>query len=111
VVKTSSDGLLVEFTSVVDALRYATEVQAAMAERNGAAPADSRIEFRVGIHQGDIVVEGRRHLLATASISARGSKDWRRRPGFVSGRACKDAAEPKPKHQVTTLIKRSFNSR
>jgi adenylate cyclase len=57
VVQTSSDGLLVEFTSVVDALRCATEVQAAMAERNGAAPADSRIEFSVGIHHGDIVAE------------------------------------------------------
>jgi adenylate cyclase len=57
IVKTTGDGLLVEFASVVDALRCATEVQAAMGERNAAAPADSRIEFRVGIHQGDIVVE------------------------------------------------------
>jgi adenylate cyclase len=56
-VKTTGDGLLVEFTSVVDALRCAAEVQAALTERNGAVPADRRIEFRVGIHQGDIVVE------------------------------------------------------
>jgi len=57
IVKTTGDGVLVEFASVVDALRCATEVQAAMAERNAAVPADSRIEFRIGIHQGDIVVE------------------------------------------------------
>ena len=56
-VKTTGDGLLVEFASVVDALRCATEVQAAIAERDGAASPDSRIEFRVGIHMGDIVVE------------------------------------------------------
>ena len=57
IVKTTGDGLLVEFASVVDALHCATEVQAAMGERNATAPADSRIEFRIGIHQGDIVVE------------------------------------------------------
>src|SRR4029077_20879001 len=57
IVKTTGDGMLVEFASVVDALRCATEVQAAMTERNAAIPADHRIEFRVGIHQGDIVVE------------------------------------------------------
>ena len=57
IVKTTGDGVLVEFASVVDALRCAGEVQAAMTERNAAVPANIRIEFRVGIHQGDIVVE------------------------------------------------------
>jgi len=56
-VKTTGDGLLVEFSSVVDALSCATEVQAGMAERNAAVLPDKRIEFRVGLHQGDIVVE------------------------------------------------------
>jgi len=56
-VKTTGDGLLVEFVSVVDALRFAGEIQAALAERNGEAPADRRIEFRIGIHQGDVVGE------------------------------------------------------
>ena len=56
-VKTTGDGLLVEFGSVVDALRCATEVQAGMAERNVTVPADKRIEFRIGINTGDIVVE------------------------------------------------------
>jgi adenylate cyclase len=54
-VKTTGDGLLVEFGSVVDALRCATGVQAGMAERNATVSADKR--FRVGINMGDIVVE------------------------------------------------------
>jgi len=56
-VKTTGDGLLVEFSSVVDALRCATEVQAGMAQRNAPTPADKRIEFRIGLHQGDVVIE------------------------------------------------------
>jgi len=56
-VKTTGDGLLVEFSSVVDALSCATEVQAGMAERNAAVLPDKRIEYRIGLHQGDIVVE------------------------------------------------------
>src|ERR1700686_4667534 len=57
IVKTTGDGLLVEFGSVVHALRCATAVQAGMAERNAAIPAERRIEFRIGINVGDIVVE------------------------------------------------------
>ena len=57
IVKTTGDGLLVEFASVVDALRCAVEIQREMAARNADVPADKRIEFRIGIHQGDIVVE------------------------------------------------------
>src|SRR5216683_1979048 len=56
-VKTTGDGLLVEFGSVVDALRCASELQAGMAERNAPIPTDKRIEFRIGINVGDVVVE------------------------------------------------------
>jgi adenylate cyclase len=56
-VKTTGDGLLVEFGSVVDALRCAVEVQGEMAERNAGVPRDNRVEFRIGINMGDIVVE------------------------------------------------------
>jgi adenylate cyclase len=56
-VKTTGDGLLVEFGSVVDALTCATEVQAGMAERNATVPNDKRIEYRIGINVGDVVVE------------------------------------------------------
>jgi TolB-like protein/class 3 adenylate cyclase len=57
IVKTTGDGLLVEFGSVVDALRCATEIQRGMAEGNSVVSADGQIEFRIGIHQGDVVVE------------------------------------------------------
>jgi adenylate cyclase len=57
IVKTTGDGLLVEFASVVDALRCAAELQAALTVSNAPLPPDRRIEFRIGIHQGDIVVE------------------------------------------------------
>ena len=57
IVKTTGDGLLVEFASVVDALRCAAAMQSAMAESNAPLPPDRRIEFRIGINVGDIVVE------------------------------------------------------
>jgi adenylate cyclase len=55
VVKTTGDGLLVEFGSVVDAVRCAVEVQREMGMRNAAIPAEQRIEFRMGINLGDII--------------------------------------------------------
>src|SRR5579863_3449088 len=58
IVKTTGDGLLVEFASVVDAVRCAVDVQREMAGRNTGVPADSRIEFRVGINLGDIIIDG-----------------------------------------------------
>jgi TolB-like protein len=57
IVKTTGDGLLVEFASIVDALRCAAEMQAAMAESNNPLPSDRRIDLRIGINVGDIVVE------------------------------------------------------
>ena len=58
IVKTTGDGLLVEFASVVDAVRCAVEVQQAMPERNTDVAADNRIELRIGINLGDVIVEG-----------------------------------------------------
>ena len=58
IVKTTGDGMLVEFPSVVEAVRNAVEFQRAMAERNADVPADRRIEFRVGINFGDIIIDG-----------------------------------------------------
>jgi TolB-like protein/class 3 adenylate cyclase len=57
IVKTTGDGMLVEFPSVVDAVRCAVEVQQAMAERNTGVEADNRIELRIGINLGDVIVE------------------------------------------------------
>jgi adenylate cyclase len=58
IVKTTGDGLLVEFASVVDAVRCAVAVQQAMPERNTSVEADNRIELRIGINLGDVIVEG-----------------------------------------------------
>ena len=58
IVKTTGDGMLVEFASVVDAVCCAVEVQHGMAERNANVPDDKRIAFRVGINVGDIIIEG-----------------------------------------------------
>ena len=57
IVKNTGDGFLAEFASVVDAVRCPVEVQRAMGERNAAVPAEQRIEFRIGINLGDVIVE------------------------------------------------------
>jgi TolB-like protein/tetratricopeptide (TPR) repeat protein len=57
VVKNTGDGFLAEFQSVVDAVRCAAEVQRGMAEANAAIPPEKRIEFRIGINLGDVIVE------------------------------------------------------
>jgi adenylate cyclase len=57
-VKTMGDGLLVEFRSVVHALRCAVEVQRAESERNAGVPADQRLEFCIAVNLGDVIVEG-----------------------------------------------------
>jgi adenylate cyclase len=57
IVKTTGDGMLVEFASAVDAARCAVEVQRDMAAQNADVPQDSRIEFRIGVHVGDIIID------------------------------------------------------
>jgi adenylate cyclase len=72
VVKRTGDGALVEFRSVVDAVRCAIEVQTAMLERNAGVPHDRRIEFRIGIHIGDVVEESDGDLMGDGvNIAAR----------------------------------------
>ena len=92
VVKNTGDGLLAEFPSVVDALRCATEVQAVMTERNTAVPADNRIEFRIGIHQGDVVVE--EHDIFGDAVNVAARLEGLAEPGgvCVSARVRGDAA-------------------
>ena len=58
IVKTTGDGLLLEFSSVVDAVRCAVEVQRGMAERNADVAPDKRLDFRIGINVGDIIIDG-----------------------------------------------------
>jgi adenylate cyclase len=58
IVKRTGDGLLVDFASAVEAVRCAIAIQRGMIERNRATPEDSRIEFRIGINLGDVIIEG-----------------------------------------------------
>ena len=67
--------MLIEFASVVDAVRCAVGVQHGMAERNADVPAARRIEFRIGINLGDILKDGAIST-ATASISPRAWRIW-----------------------------------
>jgi len=69
IVKTTGDGLLVEFASVVDAVRCATQWQAAMADR--VQPPDTRIDFRIGVNLGDIIIDGDDILGDGVNIAAR----------------------------------------
>ena len=72
IVKRTGDGMLVEFRSVVDAVRCAIEVQNGMVERNAGLPPERRIEFRVGIHLGDVVEESDGDLMGDGvNIAAR----------------------------------------
>ena len=72
VVKRTGDGAIVEFRSVVDAVRCAIEVQNGMIERNAGLPPERRIEFRVGIHLGDVVEESDGDLMGDGvNIAAR----------------------------------------
>src|ERR1700724_2379138 len=58
IVKTTGDGMLVEFPSVVDAVRCAVELQRAMVDRNAEAVEDKRIVLRIGINLGDVIIDG-----------------------------------------------------
>ena len=72
VVKRTGDGSIIEFRSVVDAVRCAIEVQTGMVERNAGLPPERRIEFRIGIHLGDVVQESDGDLMGDGvNIAAR----------------------------------------
>jgi adenylate cyclase len=92
IVKTTGDGLLIEFSSVVDAVRCAAEVQAAIGESNGPLPPDRRIDLRIGINVGDIVVEDGDIFGDGVNIAAR--LEGLAQPGgiCVSARVREDAA-------------------
>src|SRR6516162_6082637 len=71
IVKTTGDGLLLEFASVVDAVRCAVEVQCKITERNADVPPDRRIELRMGINLGDIIRDGRDIFGDGVNVAAR----------------------------------------
>jgi class 3 adenylate cyclase len=71
IVKTTGDGLLIEFASVVDAVECAVAVQTVMAERNDGVPQDRRMLFRIGINLGDVLIEGDDILGDGVNVAAR----------------------------------------
>jgi adenylate cyclase len=71
IVKTTGDGMLVEFASVVDGVRCAVDVQRQMAERNVAVPPDRRIEYRIGLNVGDIIIDDKDIYGDGVNIAAR----------------------------------------
>ena len=71
IVKNTGDGMLAEFSSVVEAVRCAAEVQRGMAERNAETPEDKRITFRVGINLGDVIAEPNDIYGDGANVAAR----------------------------------------
>ncbi len=71
IVKTMGDGVLLEFPSIVDATRCAAEIQAGMAERNEPIAPDTRIELRIGVNLGDIVIDGDDILGDGVNVAAR----------------------------------------
>ena len=70
-IRTSGDGFLVEFNSAVDAVRCGLAIQREIAKRNEALPADRRIQFRVGINTGDVIVDNRENYGNSVNIAAR----------------------------------------
>jgi TolB-like protein/class 3 adenylate cyclase len=71
IVNTTGDGILIEFPSVVDAVRCALDIQREMDSRNSDTPAEQRIELRVGINLGDVVIEGENLLGDGVNVAAR----------------------------------------
>jgi TolB-like protein/class 3 adenylate cyclase len=91
IVKNTGDGFLAEFASVVDAVRCAVAVQRGMGARNTDVPAEQRVEFRIGIHQGDMIVEDKDIFGDGVNLAAR--LESLAEPGgiCVSGRVRSDA--------------------
>src|SRR5271163_2252912 len=110
VVKRTGDGILIEFRSVVDAVRCAIEVQSGLIERNAGVPTDRRIEFRVGIHLGDVVEEADGDLMGDGvNIAAR--LEGIAQPGtiYLSEDAYRQVRE-KLKHEFVDLGERALKN-
>src|SRR5512145_527833 len=71
VFKLMGDGLLAEFSSAVDAVECAAAIQQAMGDANRGTPADQRIELRVGVHVGDVIIDGEDRLGDAVNVAAR----------------------------------------
>ena len=86
IIKSLGDGILAEFASVAEAVQAATEIQRAIATRNAHQKPDAWIEFRIGIHNGDVTVQADGDLLGEPSILRRGSRPWPSQAAYVCRR-------------------------
>lgn len=108
-VKTTGDGLLVEFASPVKAVRCAIEVQQGMADRNADVPQDRRIEFRIGINLGDVIVEGGDIYGDGVNVAAR--LEGIAEPGTIYvSRAVRDFVFDKPEIAVEDLGEKALKN-
>src|SRR3989442_9849699 len=102
IVKTTGDGVLVEFASPVKAMRCAIEVQHGMVDRNADVPPEQRIEFRVGINLGDVIVEEGDIYGAGVNVAARLENLAEPGAAYIS-RAVRDSADAHAQMQVKAL--------
>jgi TolB-like protein/class 3 adenylate cyclase len=110
VVKRTGDGILIEFRSVVDAVRCAVEVQNGMDERNAGLPPERRVEFRVGVHLGDVVEESDGDLMGDGvNIAAR--LEGAAEPGGINlSHAAYEQVRDKLKEEFLDLGEQSFKN-
>ena len=103
IVKRTGDGSLIEFRSVVDAVRCAIEVQSGMVERNAGVSPEKRIEFRVGIHLGDVVEEPDGDLMGDGVNIASRLEGVAEPNGICVSRAAYEQVRDKLPHQFVDL--------
>lgn len=109
IVKTTGDGFLVEFASPVKAVRCAIEVQQGMADRNADVPQDRRIEFRIGINLGDVIVEDGDIYGDGVNVAAR--LEGIAEPGTVYvSRAVRDFIQDRPEITLEDLGERALKN-
>ena len=108
--KTSGDLLLVEFSNVVEALRCATDLQRTLAEYNRNLPAGKRIEFRIGIHQGDVVTQDG-YLFGDGVNIATGLEGLAEPGGICLSARAKEDAEGKLAVQFEDMGEQRFKNR
>jgi adenylate cyclase len=110
VVKRTGDGSIIEFRSVVDAARCAIEVQSAMVERNAGVSPDKRIEFRVGVHLGDVVEESDGDLMGDGVNIAARLEGVCEPGGIVLSSAAYEQARDRLKETFVDLGEKTFKN-
>jgi class 3 adenylate cyclase len=111
IVKTTGDGVLAEFASVVDAVRCAAEIQRVMADRDLDIVEERRLRFRIGVNLGDVIADGE-DISATASTSPHGWRAWPRPVASASrARSATTSATGFPAPSTTWVSRASRTSR